>query len=259
MTTTRASVISLATAVAIAALSSAAQAALVPVVYTLDPTQSTIKSDNVILGVPSTAQLPATMTLPASDIDGVGGTITGDLDTITGALTITAGSLLDPVLHPQAAAFQPPAGMVVNSGNGVEGNLAIFAATHDAIGVDILASIRDLLLTIPQGTIQDGMAPMNMQLQITAGRLSSNVAASSGLAGDPSDNMTLLPASLTNDGVTETLVIPYTSSGATSTGSTTVSGVLVATRPIPEPSTVVLASLGVAGMVLVALRKRYAA
>ena len=70
-------------------------------------------------------------------------------------------------------------------------------------------------------------------------------------------NTTVGLASITNNGVMETIIIPFhTAPGQPGTDQTITDGQIVATRLIPEPSTIVLAAVG--ALALLAHRWRLA-
>jgi len=237
----------LATVVALAALSGVAQA--VPVSYTIDPLQSTVTSSGWIFA-PNFPFLPQ---YDATNTNSLQGTIVGDLN--LGVLTATAGSLIDLPLHPQAgtAPFFQPAGPG-------EDNIAIMANTQSVIGVAFLAAIRDIAFTIPAGGTMTNGAPAVINLQILPGA-TLNTNLGSGALNSNAPNVSLGNVTISNNGLVETITIPVMTSslgsGPANLSETTAR--IVATRPIPEPSTFVLAGLGIAGMALVAWKKRHAA
>ncbi len=148
------------------------------------------------------------------------------------------------MLHPQSG--NPPFFQPAGAG---EDNLAIQAANGGFI-----AAVRDAMFTVPAGgTMQNGV-PAAINLQITAGTLYTNFG--NGALSGNLPNISLGNVSLSNNGSIETLIIPFQTSQSSTTPSLTITtGQIVATRQIPEPSTVVLAGLGVVGMALVAWRK----
>ena len=88
----------------------------------------------------------------------------------------------------------------------------------------------------------------------SAGSLDNIFGSAPSIVGSPWVQTTLLPASLTTIGMTETLVLPV----KFMTSTTVATGTIVATRTIPEPSTMVLAGFAVVGLCAAAWRKRRA-
>ena len=233
----------LATVVALAALSGVAQA--VPVVYTIDITQSSVTSSGTLVGVPLVSQVDS------SNTTALQGTLSADL--AAGLLTFSGGSAIDAVAN-----VNPITPLGVG-----EQNIGLFGATAGIIGQNINISANDLSLDIPAGTATNGAVPVGMTIKTATGTGYSDFAALATFSLTRAGDLNITPnlVSLTNNGLIETLVLPFrTSVTNTSIGGTVTvtTGVIVATRPIPEPSTFVLAGLGIAGMALVAWRKRHA-
>ena len=246
MKTIRVGVTILATAVAIAAISGVAQAT--PVAYTIDSMLSFTTSSGYLFS----PLAPYTPQFPGSATAFFGGTLVGDK--VGGTVTFSGGSTIDALPWGGTPFLPPPEGPEPDEDNiGLSADL-----TFAGFGVQKVA-VRDVTLDIPAGSITDGAVPAAM----TIATLPGSHADTTSLGVDSSlaivlPNITVGLASIVTVGLTETITIPYTTTSA-ATGLSLSTGMIVASRTVPEPSTVVLAGLGVVGMALAAWRKRHAA
>lgn len=212
-----------------AALAGASQAA--SVTYTIDSNLSFLRMTGDIVGTPITPQ-GAT-----GDIDYFQGTITGDLT--GGVLTFSGGSVIDALLNPSGP-FQ------LNT-VGTEDNYGVMAGA-------IPVAFRDILMDISTGTVQDGQAPSGMDLPVA---FTINSPLASGSDTDTTPNTTAALASLTTVGNVETLTVPILrDSGAGGLLHIVLEGQLVASRVVPEPSSVALLGLGGVAAAGLASRRR---
>jgi hypothetical protein len=115
-----------------------------------------------------------------------------------------------------------------------------------------VGAYRDVVLDFTSGTVIDGLAGGN-SLAFTSGKLDyagpATGPGSLNLIGAFGSNSSALPASLTTAGLVQTLQIPITLNMNDGAGLVqTLQGTIVATRPVPEPSTSLLIAFGAAGL-----------
>ncbi len=225
------------------------RASAAPVAYTIDSTMSSLTL--VVTALPVTPQAPG------ADTTALGGTLSADLT--AGVLTFSGGSFIDALPNPVAlllpatafnlaGKFGPsPAALAPGFIIGTEDNFGVVSAAFGPIAV------RDVAWDILAGTVMDAAVPAGMSGINTAGSLDNlGIDTTPSIVGSGWVQTTLLPASLTTVGNVETLVLPlkFTTSTTVSTGT------IVATRMVPEPSTILLAGFGALGIAVVAWRKR---
>jgi hypothetical protein len=214
------------------ALTSASRAATVT--YTIISDLSFLTMTGEVIGTPVTPQAPG------ADIAYYQGTITGDLT--AGVLTFSGGSIIDALANP-AGPFQ------LNT-VGVEDNYGVAAGA-------IPVAFRDIAMDITTGTLQDGLAPAGMDLPVS---FVINSPLSSGASADNTPNTTAVAASLVTAGNIETLTIPILrNSGEGGALHIILDGQLVASRVVPEPSSVALLGLGSVVSLGLAWRRRRSA
>jgi hypothetical protein len=154
------------------------------------------------------------------------------------------GAALTAALNPSA-----PGGGFLPAGSGVDN----YAVTVNAAAGGGSIAFRDLVFDISGGTATHG-APTTATFLITAGKADYNApafgAGSLPLPGASAANSSASPVSLVTAGLTETLTLPVTLvfPGDASTPSTTFTGQFVLERTIPEPTSLVLAAAGLAGI-----------
>lgn len=229
----------------LALVASSAHAAAVS--YTIDASQSSLVLGGALITYPLTEQQPGSLVASYS------GTLSGDLT--GGTLTFSGGNSIVGAIHPLGP-FNPVNG---NTGTDVYGfNASTF----------IQAALYNIQLDFVGGTVQNGVVPSTLDIGFIedgngdgVGGYRSNLG-SGDLTGSQL-NLTNLPASLTTNGNIETVIIPIFSdnpveSNNTPIGSLTLTGQIVATRVIPEPGTLVLASVGGAFVALTYWRRRRA-
>lgn len=205
-------------ALALACLLGGNVARAATVTYTIVPELSSLKMTGDVIGAPISAQAVG------GDIANYQGTITGDLT--AGVLTFSGGSVIDAMANP-AGPFLP------NSG-GIEDN---YGVTNGALPV----AFRDIVIDITAGTLQHGAAPVGMDLPV-AFYLDSLLQA--GAATDETPNTTAAFASLVTAGNVETLTIPILrDSGIGGPLHIVIEGQIVASRVVPEPSSLALGGL----------------
>ncbi|MDZ4780938.1 MAG: PEP-CTERM sorting domain-containing protein [Planctomycetia bacterium] len=199
------------------ALTNASRAATVS--YTINPDLSFLTMSGEVIGTPVTPQVVG------ADIAYYQGTITGDLT--AGVLTFSGGSIIDALVNP-AGPFQ------LNTLPG-EDNYGVAAGA-------VPVAFRNIMMEIATGTVQDGVVPTGMDLPVS---FTINSPLASGDDDDTTPNSTALLASLSTAGNIETLTIPILrNSGEGGALHIVLEGQLVASRVVPEPSSIALLGLG---------------
>jgi hypothetical protein len=210
---------------------SASQAA--PVTFAIDPTQSSITISGTFQGAPFSAQSAGSL------VDNYAGAITGDL--VGSTITFSGGSTLAALLHPNGALFTPAGVGVTNYGVQI-------AAIPGQVG-----AYRDLVLDLTSGAATNGVAG-GQNLAFTSGKLDyagpATGPGSLNLIGASAPNSNASLVTLTTAGLIQTLRIPLTLNMNDGAGLVqTLDGVVVATRAVPEPSSLLIIALGLAGLV----------
>jgi len=225
-----------------------------PVSYTIDPVRSTLVMTGDLLGL-----APVIPQVAGSDSDTYSGTINADL--AGGLLTFSGGSSITANLS-AVAPFTPVANPGVD-------NYAFFTnvslpASPPLAGTWNLA-FRNIVFDITTGIAQDGVVPpaSTMTLRTTSGFASIETTSSGGpfpssFANQNAFNSTVGAVSLTQAGGIETLVIPFRRESGAGGTHFIFTGNITATRVVPEPSTMVLAGLGMIGACVAVWRKRRA-
>ncbi len=214
------------------ALTNASRAATVS--YTINPDLSFLTMTGDVIGTAITPQAAG------ADIAYYQGTITGDLT--AGVLTFSGGSVIDALPNP-AGPFQ------LNTLPG-EDNYGVLSGA-------IPVAFRNILMDITTGTVQHGVAPAGMDLPVN---FTINSPLASGDDDDTTPNTTALLASLSTAGNVETLTIPILrNSGEGGALHIVLDGQLVASRVVPEPSSVALLGLGSVVSLGLAWRRRRSA
>lgn len=205
--------------------------------YDVDASLSSLSLSGTFLGQPISQQSPGSLT------DFWDGTITGDL--VGSTLTFSGGS--------SVVALGNPHGPFVPAGAGLE-NYGGQVVAYGAI-----AASRDLSFDFTAGSISHNVAPGGTStITMLTGHSDYFVppaTSSSSLSiGDFSQNNSASLVSISRALGVETLTLPMMFTFSTDSGVIqTLTGTLVATRPVPEPTTAVL---GAAGLGVLALRRR---
>lgn len=222
---------------AAAAISGFAPVEAALVTYDINEFVSGLTLSGTFAGQPIVAQSPGSL------FDLWDGTITGDL--VAGTLTFSGGS--------SVVALANPSGPFAPGGFGVEnygGQVPAFSA---------VAAARDMVFDFTAGSVTHGVAAAGTNTVTTlVGRSDYFVApATSGISsfvGAVALNQSPGIVSIAESAGVETLSLPLSFTYASSNGLVqTFTGTLVATRPVPEPTSALLAAAGVA---IVATRRR---
>lgn len=214
---------------------SPSRAALVS--YDVDASLSSLSLSGTFLGQPISQQSPGSLT------DFWDGTITGDL--VGSTLTFSGGSAVIALGNPHAP-FVPAGSGVENYG----GQVVAYGA---------IAASRDLSFDFTAGSITHGVAPGGAStVTMLTGHsdyfVPPSTSSSSLSIGDFSQNNSASLVSISQSLGVETLTLPMMFTFSTDSGVIqTLTGTLVATRSVPEPTT---AMLGAAGLGLLSMRRR---
>lgn len=226
------------TAVSLMALAGISRGALVT--YTIDPARSSLTMAAAYSTFDITAQTAGSL------IDSYNGSITGDL--VGGTLTFSGGSTIIALLNPVAGAgFAPLPGT---------GGIDNYGGEIQAIGATL--SFRSINFDLLSGDVVSG-TPSTAPLEFTSGHadyFAPPLVPPNGTVdfiGETAANTSALNATLLSDGSVETLTIPVTVFYPGDL-SATFTGQIVAVRNIPEPTSLMLAAMGLA----VGLRRRRA-
>jgi len=165
--------------------------------------------------------------------DHFGGTIVADFS--GGALTFSGGSTITALLNP-VGPFQP---MTAGAAGTAPGNYGVVIPSIGELG-----AYRGLVFDIPSGMVMNGGMPA-VTLGYTGGVLDyAGPATGPGqlvFAGLTGLDSAALPVTLTVAGGVETLTLPFTFDLSDPSGlQQTFDGQIVAFRPVPEPSPMVL-------------------
>lgn len=232
------------------------QALAVPVSFTIDPTRSsirvntdpTVNTSNPTGDVTKLAAVAVTEQTPGSGTDTYSGTIAAD--ETAGVLTFSGGSSIVAALNTAGPPPYTPTAFPGTDNYGIK----TITATPTTGGV-IFAALRNTVFDLTAGTVQDALIPSGVNLQVLPGAFASvTLFGSLGTAGAGADS-TGVAASLTTSGGIETLTLPITRITGTSAHIVLI-GQIVATRPVPEPSTIALAGMAAVGIAVAAWRKR---
>ncbi len=224
--------------------------------YTIDSSQSSLTlSGSFTSGV----SIDFEQQLPGSLVTNYSGTIVGDLS--GGVLSFAGGSTILALGEP----FNTYNPKTQKSGNYDNYGIALVPAINLAE-----AALRDLQMDFVAGSVQDNQVPdmtngISLEYALFTYAVYSNPFGITPFSGEDElseggvDNTTSGKATLTNDGVTETLIIPIRRYSVLESDDGDVEielvGQLYATRAVPEPSTFLLFGLAMLGFVGVAWRK----
>ncbi len=218
------------TAVSLVALAGISGAALVT--YTIDPARSSLTMAAAYSTFTIIEQLPGSL------IDSYNGSITGDL--VGGTLTFTGGSTIIALLNPVAGAgFTPVPGT---------GGVDNYGGAIPAIGATL--SFRSINFDLLSGGVVSG-TPSTAPLQFTSGHADyfapplNPTNGTVDFIGETAANTSALNATLLTAGSVETLTIPVIVFYPGDL-SATFTGQIVAVRNIPEPTSLMLAAMGLA-------------
>jgi|GEM_PF-1970724 len=228
----------------------------VSVSYNIDPARSVlyVNMDPTVTAANPTGDVTKLLATPVvaqsagSDTDYYTGTILAD--NTAGLLTFTGGSSIIAALNPNGLTPFLPVAFPGTDNYGIK-----TATATSTTGAVVFATLRDTALDITTGTLTNGTAPVGMNLQVAATSYASVTLFGQAGTGGAGLNSTGALASLTTSGGIETLIIPITRITGTS-AHFVLMGQLVATRQVPEPSTVVMGVMGAMGLGLAVLRKR---
>jgi len=211
-----------------------------PVLFVLDPNQSTLTLSGAAFGLPVGAQSGHAGSLTAH----WGGTISANLS--GGVLTFTGGSAINALLN---TAANPPFSTTPNPGTAGIDNYGVFGSglvTGVGLVLGLNGAYRSLTLDITSGTITSGSSPAGLTLGFTSGYLDWGAIVSPNTPFGGTSTMVGVNATDTAaglalfDGTTLTLPIQLHTLGSNRFEDW--NGTLVAV--IPEPSSVAFAVLG---------------
>ena len=184
---------------------------------------------------------------PGADVTPLSGLIVGDWD--SGSLTFSSGSTIQYDANPEAP-FLPSGSDITVESYGL--------MSSDLGGSNCIAG--DGIGDLTSGTVTDGAPPSNLfwgshSTYATDGYLASVLGATGTMNGNGLDSSPLL-VGLTTVGSIETLTIPLLLLDSHQ-GVFTQTGVLVATRVVPEPSALTLAALGSVWLLATVAHRRW--
>ena len=229
------------------------------VVYALNNSSSALNCTMVV------AQVEGTQQVAGSLVDTYSGSLAV---TRTGnTLTFSGGSTVD---GDYKTGYTPAVGF---GDEGMEQNYGAKFTGLSFTTDTIYADVRDLRFDITSGTATVGSAANGMVFTIspiiTGVRPAVNFTiptafgggyGSQGIYGMTATNASAGAVTIDTVGTTETLTIPvdvtYTLSLGGIPGSMRLTGNLVGTRTVPEPSTIILLACGLASLLAYAWRKR---
>lgn len=213
--------------------------------FTIDPARSALTLSGSAFALPYTPQGGNAQALVTS----YSGTIKADLS--AGVLTFTGGSAITGLLNP-ANPFTPAGSGIDNYGVGASGFVPGFGVAT------ISGAYRDFTLDITAGTAQNGLAAAGMNLSLTAGKLdySGSLSGTASLVGNSDANTSAGLVSLAAAGNLETLSLPVRFQITGSNRIQVWDGTLVAIATVPEPSSLAVFAVGLAGCACHVWRRR---
>jgi hypothetical protein len=206
------------------------------VTYTIDDPNSSLTMSGDIIGQVIGPQVPG------GDVDHFSGTITGNL--VGNTITFTGGSNIVADANP-AGPFAP--------------NTLGTVSNYGVQGTTVLAAFRDVGYDFDTGSVTDGVAPSTtlLDLKLFPGAVINSNVGSGPLGGGSALDSSLLLATIQLVGNVETLTIPIRRESGNAGGLHIIStGQIVATRIVPEPSSMILLGLGALGLLGYAWRAR---
>jgi hypothetical protein len=249
--------LSLAMVLAIAAgIAAPRESRAVPVAFTIDPARSSYHIVNVQTdGASPPAPLQDSTILGVNVLPQSAG---ADTDALSGTINANeAGGVLTFSGTSSIALAANSAGPFLPAANPGTDNLGIVAPGTAAGTIDV--ALRNWSLTVQAGTATNGQLPSagSLILATTVGYQQNSASGQATLVGQSGPDVATTPVSLTTSAGVETLILPVIRLPAPGTpGQIYISGTIVATRTVPEPSSVALGAMAIAGMAAARLSRK---